>query len=226
MARGLSAGRVQSVSVKLIVDREKEIAAFIPEEYWKLQAVFTIDLKRAAELFQQWRDFLTPEDDEPADDGTDSAPAAGPSGAQKRQWLQANAGFRAELVEFEGKKFEPRNSATARRAAEAVGLSDIQIQSVANDGTNGPRGIPAQGSRSDHYARYRAASRRGSRRAGISRPVAEFQTFDFATARAFQHQHAPAGRKQSAGFWRPAHRCAAPSNSMKAWNCPDRAPLV
>ncbi|HMD54638.1 MAG TPA: DNA topoisomerase [Phycisphaerae bacterium] len=145
VARGLSAGRVQSVSVKLIVDREKEIAAFIPEEYWKLQAVFTIDLKRAAELFQQWRDFLTPEDDEPADDGTDSAPAAGPSGAQKRQWLQANAGFRAELVEFEGKKFEPRDSAAARRAAEAVGLSDIQIQSVANDGTNGPRGIPARG---------------------------------------------------------------------------------
>lgn len=36
--RGLSAGRVQSVAVKLIVDREEEIEKFIPEEYWNLYA--------------------------------------------------------------------------------------------------------------------------------------------------------------------------------------------
>lgn len=36
--RGLSAGRVQSVAVKLIVDREEEIENFIPEEYWNLYA--------------------------------------------------------------------------------------------------------------------------------------------------------------------------------------------
>ena len=36
--RGLSAGRVQSVAVKLIVDRENEIEAFIPEEYWNIYA--------------------------------------------------------------------------------------------------------------------------------------------------------------------------------------------
>ncbi|TAM91544.1 type I DNA topoisomerase [bacterium] len=35
---GLSAGRVQSVTVKLIVDREREIRAFVPEEYWTLTA--------------------------------------------------------------------------------------------------------------------------------------------------------------------------------------------
>ncbi len=39
--RGLSAGRVQSVAVKLIVDREEEIERFIPEEYWNI----TADLK-------------------------------------------------------------------------------------------------------------------------------------------------------------------------------------
>jgi DNA topoisomerase I len=38
--KGLSAGRVQSVAVKLIVDREKEIAAFIPEEYWSIKGSF------------------------------------------------------------------------------------------------------------------------------------------------------------------------------------------
>ncbi|BFJ87014.1 type I DNA topoisomerase [Ruthenibacterium sp. CLA-JM-H11] len=37
--RGLSAGRVQSVAVRLIVDREKEIEAFQPEEYWNIDAV-------------------------------------------------------------------------------------------------------------------------------------------------------------------------------------------
>tara|TARA_R110002072_G_scaffold1598_7_gene13643 strand:- start:1206 stop:3914 length:2709 start_codon:yes stop_codon:yes gene_type:complete len=38
IARGLSAGRVQSVAVKLIVEREREIRAFIPEEYWDVFA--------------------------------------------------------------------------------------------------------------------------------------------------------------------------------------------
>ena len=37
--KGLSAGRVQSVAVKLIVDREKEIENFIPEEYWNINAI-------------------------------------------------------------------------------------------------------------------------------------------------------------------------------------------
>jgi len=36
--KGLSAGRVQSVTVKLIIDRENEIAAFVPEEYWSITA--------------------------------------------------------------------------------------------------------------------------------------------------------------------------------------------
>jgi DNA topoisomerase-1 len=36
--RGLSAGRVQSVAVKIVSDREREIAAFVPEEYWSLTA--------------------------------------------------------------------------------------------------------------------------------------------------------------------------------------------
>lgn len=38
IARGLSAGRVQSVAVKLIVEREREIRAFVPEEYWEVYA--------------------------------------------------------------------------------------------------------------------------------------------------------------------------------------------
>ena len=40
--RGLSAGRVQSVAVRMIVDRENEIRAFNPEEYWSLDGKFTL----------------------------------------------------------------------------------------------------------------------------------------------------------------------------------------
>lgn len=41
--RGLSAGRVQSVALRLIVDREREIKKFVPEEYWSLQAKLFTD---------------------------------------------------------------------------------------------------------------------------------------------------------------------------------------
>jgi DNA topoisomerase I len=41
--RGLSAGRVQSVALRIICDREDEINAFIPEEYWKLDAQFDVE---------------------------------------------------------------------------------------------------------------------------------------------------------------------------------------
>lgn len=43
--RGLSAGRVQSVALRLIVEREKEIAAFKPEEYWELDVALKLDEK-------------------------------------------------------------------------------------------------------------------------------------------------------------------------------------
>jgi len=40
--RGLSAGRVQSVALRIVADREKEIAAFVPKEYWSLEADLTL----------------------------------------------------------------------------------------------------------------------------------------------------------------------------------------
>ncbi|MDG1204423.1 MAG: type I DNA topoisomerase [Pseudomonadales bacterium] len=52
IARGLSAGRVQSVAVKLIVEREREIRAFIPEEYWEIFADLLADKNNPAVKFQ------------------------------------------------------------------------------------------------------------------------------------------------------------------------------
>ncbi len=144
VARGLSAGRVQSVAVKLIVDREREILAFQPEEYWRLNAYFTTDLLRAAALAGEWQSFLTGDEDEP-DDGTDSAPAAGaPNAAERTRWLAENSAFKAQLLEFLGKKFDPKDVTVARDAAAAVGLIVKNVVTVANDGKNGPRGIPAR----------------------------------------------------------------------------------
>src|SRR3954454_3584586 len=60
VARGLSAGRVQSVAVRLVVDRDAEIDAFIPTEYWKIGAIFTAsNAAVAAKLSNEWHDFLT-----------------------------------------------------------------------------------------------------------------------------------------------------------------------
>ncbi|GAA5353798.1 type I DNA topoisomerase [Streptococcus uberis] len=46
--KGLSAGRVQSVALKLIIDRENEIKAFVPEEYWTIDGLF----KKGRQKFQ------------------------------------------------------------------------------------------------------------------------------------------------------------------------------
>ena len=53
IAKGLSAGRVQSVAVRLIVEREKEIKEFKPQEYWKITAelkIFLGDTKKPEDV--------------------------------------------------------------------------------------------------------------------------------------------------------------------------------
>ncbi|MHC4604121.1 MAG: DNA topoisomerase, partial [Planctomycetota bacterium] len=85
VANGLSAGRVQSVAVKMIVEKEREIRDFKAIEYWLIPAVFTTDLQ--ADYHQQWLDFITPktEDDKP------------PTIAEQNKWLFEHNAFKAEL---------------------------------------------------------------------------------------------------------------------------------
>jgi DNA topoisomerase I len=98
VARGLSAGRVQSVAVRLIVERERAIRAFIPDEYWSIQGYFALDAAKANELGDQWRDFLAERDDK----------GKGRTVKSQNAWLARNNTVRAELVEFDGQKFDPR----------------------------------------------------------------------------------------------------------------------
>lgn len=53
--KGLSAGRVQSVALNVICEREKEIDKFIPEEYWSLDAVFSHSRKEFTASFYGWQ---------------------------------------------------------------------------------------------------------------------------------------------------------------------------
>ena len=59
---GKSAGRVQSVALKLIVDREREIEAFVPEEYWAIDAIFK-EFKASLDKYKDKKIELKNEDD-------------------------------------------------------------------------------------------------------------------------------------------------------------------
>ena len=61
---GKSAGRVQSVALKLIVDREREIEAFVSEEYWTIDAIFD---KFKSSLFKYKDEEIKPVNEEEAD---------------------------------------------------------------------------------------------------------------------------------------------------------------
>ncbi|EPZ46273.1 type I DNA topoisomerase [Alicyclobacillus acidoterrestris] len=58
--KGLSAGRVQSVAVRLIVDRENEIRKFQPEEYWTVDVTSLVDGKKLTSRFYGYDEQKTP----------------------------------------------------------------------------------------------------------------------------------------------------------------------
>ncbi len=51
--RGLSAGRVQSVALRLLVEREREIAAFKPDEYWEVDVALSVETHSPAEVLKE-----------------------------------------------------------------------------------------------------------------------------------------------------------------------------
>ncbi len=138
VARGLSAGRVQSVAVRLVVEREREIRAFVPDEYWVMSANFALSPEQAAKLGPSWRAFMGAVDDKGQPDP--------PSGKAQLAWLGEHGAIPAELVEVGGEKFElgaPGNapadlSARVRDVAKLAGLKIEDIRTTEDAEGRGP----------------------------------------------------------------------------------------
>jgi len=118
VARGLSAGRVQSVATKIIVEKEREIRAFKQQEYWLIPAVFTTDLQ--SDYTQEWLDFVTPktEKDKP------------PSVASQSKWLIEHNAFKAELYSVGDKKFKASNKEETERVFSALRRAEFEVADV------------------------------------------------------------------------------------------------
>ena len=139
VARGLSAGRVQSVAVRLVVEREKEIDAFVPDEYWSVSGCFALSAEQAAGLGRQWAEFLSERD----------AKGNGPPVKQQNQWLAGHSAIRAELVEVAGEKFDvsyksasggesPDLTGRIREIAELAGLTGVEVHTETDERGKGP----------------------------------------------------------------------------------------
>src|SRR3954452_8586739 len=127
VAKGLSAGRVQSVAVRLVVERDKEIDAFIPTEYWKISAIFSAaNTADCVKLADEWHHFLTH-----TGNGERTK-------VEREKWLTEHDAFAAELVEFGGKKFEASNKEQARAAAEALGFVVTDKKTTEDPDGKGP----------------------------------------------------------------------------------------
>jgi DNA topoisomerase-1 len=117
VARGLSAGRVQSVAVKMIVAREREIRAFKSQEYWLIPAVFTTDLQNNYQ--KEWLAFL-------ASQGEDKTPTV----AQQQQWLAAHKAFKAEIHKIGGKDFRASTKQQAQRIFDALSGAKFKVANL------------------------------------------------------------------------------------------------
>ena len=173
VARGLSAGRVQSVAVRLVVEREREIDAFVPDEYWSVDVRLALDPTERGKLVELWPEFLARTDDK----------GKGPTLKMQNAWMAKHGGLKTELVELDGTKFSLGCQADApedlgakiTRVAEAVGMKDISIETEEDPKGKGPGRFKRSLSGTlEEGARYKVASIETKRTS--SRPYAPFIT--------------------------------------------------
>src|SRR5262245_32246409 len=125
LAQHLSAGRVQSVAVRLIVEREREIQSFKPEEFWKITATLmpqSTALRKGPPKAKATpaprKNKKTAESTKQSEVDTPVAPEL-PEGA-----------FLAELAEWKGQKFKATNGDEARAIVAALDGADYVVAKV------------------------------------------------------------------------------------------------
>jgi len=120
---GLSAGRVQSVALRLIVERERAILAFVPVEYWSIDA----ELARQTSRGDQPRPFDRPFDgplDEPLDE------LGRGLGRGLRRDLRTRPSFRARLIRIRGAEADLKERADADRVVADLEDAAYVVSSV------------------------------------------------------------------------------------------------
>ncbi|MEX0671572.1 MAG: DNA topoisomerase [Pirellulales bacterium] len=157
VAGGLSAGRVQSVATRIVVDREQDIRAFTPSESWEISACMAFDVGAAAALHKEWTEFMARRDER----------GRPPLVRDRMAWLTDHRSLVCDLVEVGGKslKIEAENASTAdlsgavESAAKAAGLLDIAISRETDDSGKGRgRNVIRLTGRPDPKARYTVES--------------------------------------------------------------------
>jgi DNA topoisomerase-1 len=157
VAGGLSAGRVQSVATRIVVQREREIREFTPSESWEITAGMAFDVARSAALHGEWTAFMARRDDR-------NRP---PLVRDRMAWLADHRALSCELVELGGKPFsvQAENTSTAdlagaaQAAAEAAGLVDVTLARETDaDGKGRGRNVVRISGRPDAAARYTVES--------------------------------------------------------------------
>jgi len=127
VARGSSAGRVQSVALRLVVDREREIEAFKPEEYWKLTALLaptgTVKLDRKPFSIVHTEAEATPAD------GEAEADEQKQKKKPKAQEIPDGT-YLAELAEWAGAKFEPKAETDIVNIAQLLDTAHYVVTKV------------------------------------------------------------------------------------------------
>jgi len=133
VAGGLSAGRVQSVAVRLLVEREREIDAFVPQEYWKVNGYFTTLLEEAELLSREWRDWLAS-----APEAEEGKKSNGRKAAEKNAWLAERESFAGELIEVDGRRFKPQAAAEVIEILAGAGFHVDERIETENPKARGP----------------------------------------------------------------------------------------
>ena len=144
VARGLSAGRVQSVAVRLVVEREREIRAFIPDENWRITGRFATDQNTASKLVDAWNE-VHPQTDEKGNTPTIKAQNAWMTRRAASRPSSSRSAASPSTSPSPGDKDEEPKDLTDRVAevAKLAGLTDVQTNTERTKTAKAPRSTSA-----------------------------------------------------------------------------------